>query len=360
MAPAFLDYLRATVAKKIDGSTRIPSSLGTFSGVLGSSLSPLTPCPIVGNFFTESQNKLFAFSEFRRTFDTLSEIASNEFPPASRISPLFEADSYTCVWRTEGLGAYLTSLSNPSRSTPSAWIGNFGLQPGALLPLHTGAALTLAKTALIFWSEQQDGSASTLVSEIQNLANDLFLPGLQPCAIEALGLIVQSLRPDLLTRTKSNLRNGNVQDYRLFAHGVGRGLYFDPLRLVQPSPSRNQRLFLEDDDYSTNALSGYAWATTLVNIRSSETVVPLLADLPADTDHQQQAVAEGVSSAVAIWLSITGDETPVTQIMEQIAQSREMTPAAAQTVSASIQVKASQGARSPFELGALFSFDPNI
>ena len=97
-----------------------------------------------------------------------------------------------------------------------------------------------------------------------------------------------------------------------FWHGVGRAIYFAPTNVLPGSNSSERALKATREEAphelgKRNALSGLAWAMTLVNIRHPEVLESFLKH-HGDQLLDREAFINGVSSSVMIWCESTDDD----------------------------------------------------
>jgi hypothetical protein len=130
-------------------------------------------------------------------------------------------------------------------------------------------------------------------------------PGLADAMLEALGLVVQLVRPEWVDRLDASLREWHPDLVGLFWHGVGRGLYFAPARVLpcgnvvwpgaQTAATRAPHARARD-----NAVAGFAWAVALVNVRDPKALDALLRRHEGAIS-QTAAFAQGAAGAAAVW-----------------------------------------------------------
>jgi hypothetical protein len=130
--------------------------------------------------------------------------------------------------------------------------------------------------------------------------------------LEALGLVVRSLFPQFILPISNHMvAIASPRAFALFWHGVGRGLYFNPLHLCIPIShwSLDEMLSIAPDvDARGNLLSGFFWAMTLVNIRHPEVITYFLGGRPIEHwEPDFAAISDGVSAALLVWHHLTGD-----------------------------------------------------
>jgi hypothetical protein len=129
-------------------------------------------------------------------------------------------------------------------------------------------------------------------------------PGWHENSIEAMGLAVRTLHPNLLTRVSAAIGEIDCSAQRLFWHGVGRALYFVPMNFVTFGGSHERALHAAIDEAPTledrcNTVAGLVWAVTLVNIRHPAVLANLLRLSRAI--RMPAAVTNGVVSVLMVW-----------------------------------------------------------
>ncbi len=281
-------------------------------------------CPVqeVSLRITETRNKLHAFRSFRSPESFSREAHRQNFSWGRCLIESKRNDAFTSVWLLEGWSnriadEYWQTNSNApslkdSESTHDP-TGRFNL------PLHTGAGLSFARRVI---ARCLASPGTTRIREAADsfvqLALERAVPQYFDCILEALGLVVRNLYPQFIESFSSAMAANSLDAFALFWHGVGRGLYFDPIHLIPGVPMRRWSL---DEAVSSapgncaraNVLSGFFWALTLVNIRHPEVVTSFLGSRPVEQwKRNAAAVSDGVSAALLVWHHLTGD-TAITE-----------------------------------------------
>jgi hypothetical protein len=256
--------------------------------------------------WSEFRNKADAFRLFATAGAVLGAGAGNapDLPAAVRRTAGLEP--YAGLWTTEGLGFFYASAALGRAGRPSRLLSDGRLPARSLVPLHTGVGLALALAALPGITdpaapERVGPGLAGYVGLCRNNAR----PGFAGAVLEALGLVAQLVRPGWVDRLDRELTARHPDLVGLFWHGVGRGLYFAPARVlpcgnvVWPG-ARTAATRPPHPRARDNAVAGFAWAVTLVNARDPDALGALLrrhGGAIARTD----AFAHGTAAAAAVW-----------------------------------------------------------
>jgi hypothetical protein len=249
--------------------------------------------------------------------------------------------------RPEGAGG----AAAPRRLLDAAAVP--GVPADSLLALHTGMGLAFAEQALDALPPRP-GPAELRrgLARFVALCRDNSRPGYAAAAIEGLGLVTRTLRPALVADAGEQLArldgggeameeggdglgaaapaagrpvagngdrardaagaaaaaaaaDGHGQLEATFWHGAGRALYFLPSNAPPPcsAPWRAVGMARREPPHAAgrdNALSGLAWALTLVNLRHPEVLAALLAH-HSPSAAECGPMADGISSAISLW-----------------------------------------------------------
>jgi|RhiMetdeSRZDD1v2_1073273.scaffolds.fasta_scaffold04093_10 hypothetical protein len=264
----------------------------------------------------EFRNKLQAFDLFEHVDVVLSIPAG---PDLSLTALLVQADAlgpYRAVWALEGLGRYYAETCWTHKGTPHHLLMAdqvSALPPYSLVPLHTGMGLSLADRLLAtVQSQGSDAATGRMLQQFIALCQHNSRVGYTRAVIEALGLVTRLRCPELIPIVDRQLSSIDPDLVGYFWHGVGRGLYFLPLNAL-PCASSNWRAVEMAQGEAPhalgrlNALAGLAWAVTLVNIRHPEILEAFLHQ-HAHALSENDACANGVSSALMMWYDMQGDD----------------------------------------------------
>ena len=354
-ARAFLDPIRASFSRQVQAMPGYPSIFDSGAQWSLRTAANLLPFAWARDLAAETGNKLRAFSEFQD--------AKRKSSRENDRQQLFAGDPHTDIWRAEGLGAHLAELQPQASESARLddWCSRDQIPPSFLLPLHTGGGLSLAKTAVRNQVRTPESiRPDEILSEFHSVVEQRSNPDLRNATFEALGLVLQTLHPELLRPITDDLKKRSPAHHRLVWHGAGRGHYFDPFRLFLPSSLRSQSYLSATDDGTLNRLAGYAWAATMVNLREPATAVAVIASLPLANKKSLAAAAHGVSSASLVWLEMTADPSPLNQLDDALAaRGLFRNPSASTTIREAITRRLNAHPSSTKALGALFSFDPD-
>jgi hypothetical protein len=119
---------------------------------------------------------------------------------------------------------------------------------------------------------------------------------------EALGLAARTLYPHLIPMLDLRLRATSEVFWERFWHGVGRGIYFAPSNVspFRAAPWMGVRTCAAEPPHATgrrNAISGFCFALTLVNLRHPEILKSFLEHHAV----QDADGSDGVEAALAVW-----------------------------------------------------------
>jgi hypothetical protein len=252
----------------------------------------------------ELRNKLEAFSLFEYVDMELSLPADQTLPDLAHQAK--SLGPYLSVWATEGIGHYYADSWLSTGETAAALLRSTNrndISTVALIPLHAGIGLALAESVLTKIDEKPCHANSQIANFIQLCRNTVH-PEYLEIMYEALGLAARNLCPHLLPTVQNCLSKigDELTDY--LWHGVGRALYFSPSTLFSRDASGSgfQLCLTEppDDRAMRNAVAGFAWALTLVNIRQPKIIAEFLSR-NASRIVDKKAFVNGVRSALVIW-----------------------------------------------------------
>jgi len=265
-------------------------------------LSACLPASGYPDAWLETANKLRSYRLFAFA-DTLVANAEQGWDTVDE--RLRDTDPYTRVWLTEGLGYYFAqcgALPAMRSAAPAERI---------LIPMHTGAGLSLSERALNSACRRDIGG---VLREFREKAWTLAQEGYGEVVYEALGLTTVTLFPDLVGAIDREL-SGDERLGALFWHGVGRGLYFLPLHFLPLPRARRRPMEFALTAPGTevgrrNALAGLAWAMTLVNVRDPDIVLGWVREHAWEAG-TSVAFGNGVASALIVWLAAAPDDASV-------------------------------------------------
>jgi len=277
----------------------------------------VAPTPGMRLAWRELANKLTAYELYRSAEELLPGTAAGA-PLAEAARAALALGPRRSPWVLEGLAFARAEAAHGPTGRPPGEAGPEGLLTGAgtaelpaaaLLPLHTGAGLALARRALAgLGSAPADAELARALERFAALCRGHARPGYLDAALEAVGLVARTLYPHLVRRLARAARAVDAEP--LFWHGAGRGLYFAPahvLPVFDPALRALRAAASEPEDGSgrANAVAGVAWALTLVNLHDPEVLAAVLEGLE-EARVDPEAFADGVASALALRFDVTG------------------------------------------------------
>jgi len=263
----------------------------------------------------ELQNKLEAFESFQYV-DRILGFGKLEDADLSRLAgEAGRSGPYLKLWLTEGLG-FAFAEAAWGDGEPEGLLRHSTLDQlpeESLIPLHTGMGLSLARHLLPDLSSGDPALVEAALERLWRWCERNAREGFALACFEALGLIVRQLIPEAAAEIDAALSwKGEDTDRReAFWHGLGRGLYFTATQALPGSTGRavdKARREAPDRLARRNALSGLAWAVTLVNFRQPEILEALLRSRDFDAE-ECSAVSAGIASASLLWLDSAGEES---------------------------------------------------
>lgn len=262
---------------------------------------------------TEFRNKLQAFYLFQHV-DSVLDLSAADLSLSEMLGRALALGPFRSVWATEGLGHYYTgqriTVNTPARLL---WSASGHLPPANLVPLHAGMGLALAES-LLKHKQNSRALASQFLQLCRNNARKEYLGA----AIEPLGLVVRNLCPEWLAHLDREFSQMNEELLAYFWHGVGRGIYFTPANsLPWIPPWQGYQMCLQEPPHrlgKMNAVAGFAWALTLVNIQCPQVLAAFLKHHGANLGHDD-AFLNGICSALAIWLESAPDDVSVQALL---------------------------------------------
>ncbi len=264
-------------------------------------------------FWQEFQNKLIAFWLFEYV-----DVALNLDPDAplsltQLAARASELGPYFSVWAKEGVGHYVADRHLARENFPHGLLSQLDTSeiPGASIPLHAGMSLALAESLLDI-ADRARRMDWQLLSKFIELCLRNCSPGNEGIGFEALGLAARSLHPHLIPVIDATLARRRPELLGYFWHGVGRAIYFSPIQSLAfwPAPWRGLDMCVQEPPHSLgrcNAVAGFVWALTLVNIRQPEILAAFLnwrgKELP-----EREAFMNGLCSALLVWRDVQPGE----------------------------------------------------
>jgi hypothetical protein len=270
-------------------------------------LNGIGPRPDTHVAWQELQNKLQVFSLFEQLDSKVNlglEESNSLLDLVERASTL---DRYRAVWVTEGLGHCHSDLQLSSGAIPVGMLTNNSVSPlpaSSLIPLHAGMGLSLAEQLLPLMEKNVGSSLNTFEDRCRRNCRK----GYFGAAYEALGFAARNLYPHLVRPIDRALAHHNPKLQAFFWHGVGRAIYFSPTNFLpwRAAPWQGLRASLREPPHilgQRNAVSGFCWALTLVNIEHPAVMGMFLEHhmLHISSDN---ACGNGIRSALIVWRNV--------------------------------------------------------
>ncbi|MCA1636429.1 MAG: hypothetical protein LC802_22745 [Acidobacteria bacterium] len=264
----------------------------------------------------EFRNKLQAYDLFGHVDFTLRLPEGVELPLAELVARASALETYRAVWATEGVGHYFAENRRRKEGALRGLLGEEntrGLPPHCLIALHTGMGLSLAECALSSANARgSDSDVQPVLRRFDTLCRDNSREGYTGATFEALGLVARNLYPHMIPAIDGHLRTLGEELLGYFWHGVGRGIYFAPTNFLPfgSSPWWAVKMTEEEPPHELgrlNALSGLAFALTLVNIREPEILEAFLRH-HGDRLSAGGAILNGITSSLVVWCASTRDD----------------------------------------------------
>lgn len=259
----------------------------------------------------EFDNRLQSFGTFRYVDALLGIGPQDPRRLATRIAAARRLDPYTAVWAIEGLGHHWAQ-HRPSPDGAGLLADEPGLPADALIALHAGMGLVLARDALApaAANPTDAGAVGAALDDFARRCRRAARPGYEGVALEACGLVGRTLYPQLVAPVDRALEASDPELLAYFWHGMGRGAYFLPTHFIpgHRGAGRAVDLLLREAPHSLgqrNALAGLAWPLVLVNVRHPEVAEAFLGRHGEDL--AGRSFGDGVGAALAAWRDLTGD-----------------------------------------------------
>lgn len=284
-------------------------------GWFDSFLVPRRDAPAVQQEFA---NKLEIIQLVTQVHSRLGLDEESNEPLAAVVARTADLETFPRLWAVEGLGNYYADR---------AWKRAGGLDPSGLLVdvgpptlpawtmtmLHAGIGMSFAKKVLATLQPTSPPDAvQGAIARFAALCRNSSRTGYTGAALESFGLAARTLYPNLVPALDREIPNIEPDLHGYFWHGAGRAMYFDPMNML---PSMNapwravRRLDTEapHDLAYRNALSGIAWALTVVNMRHPAVMEAFLRH-HGDLAKANDAFANGVTSSLMMRYDTTRDD----------------------------------------------------
>jgi hypothetical protein len=195
----------------------------------------------------------------------------------------------------------------------------------SLILLHAGLGMALTERLLQpLASGSPDAAFDAALDRYAEVVKANARPDFAAVAFEALGLMVRRFIPRLHAAVEARLRERDARLASYYWHGAGRAIYFLP-GLFHPFPGTARR-GLEicrrepiEPEHRLDALAGFAFASTMINLRHPELVARLLPHLEPG---EIEALASGVAGALLTRHHTCPDDAAVRGFLRPIADPR--------------------------------------
>ena len=274
--------------------------------------------------WVELRNKVEAFRAFEHV-DALLGVSVDAHPLEDLVHRAAHLGPPESVWAAEGLGYHVsTGRLRDARSRSLLAGARSALPSWSLIPLHAGMGSALADDLM-----GQAGANGTHLGDAVARFADWCAANTEPAycdiVVEALGFVIRGMFEDMLPQVDRAVRAARPDATGLIWHGIGRAAYFAPSAAL-PLADTRRRILQEllttprDDAGRTNAVAGFAWAATLVNLRDLEVLESCAID--AAGLGIQEPFARGIHDAMEVWRRCApGDESLAAFVSHEPAMS---------------------------------------
>ena len=289
----------------------------------------LPPMTRAISWFIPGRDSAIAWRNAQNNAEIIQLVAhvSSVLPPPGSQAPLpelvakcYALGSFPSLWAVEGLGHWYADSVYERTEQPHGLLTGAranGLPEKSLTMLHAGIGMSFAKRNL-------DGLKATSpaaelrksVEEIVRLCKDSSQEGYAGAAIESLGLASRFLHGTAMVRAiEDQLAAIQADLVGYLWHGAGRAMYFSPPNFMPAwrTPWRAVAMCRsepQNDLGRRNALAGFAWAVTLVNMRFP-IILETLLKYHGEEFLQDDAFPNGVASSLVMRYDISPDDPTI-------------------------------------------------
>ena len=189
--------------------------------------------------------------------------------------------------------------------------------------LHTGLGMALAKRLLgPLRPDSPDAAFDLALDHFSGLVKDNSRPEFAPVAFEAMGLMVRRFLPRLHGPVEARLRARDALLTANYWHGAGRAIYFlrelfHPFPGAIPRGLETCRREPAEAHLELDALAGFCFASTMINLHRPQLVARLLPHLGP---REAEAMASGVAGALMTRHHTCPYELGVREFLRPIAE----------------------------------------
>jgi hypothetical protein len=281
------------------------------------------------------------------------------------VTRAYSLSPFAALWAVEGVGHYYADMYWERNGPPKGLLESEAIPERSLLMLHAGIGLSFANRLMIRITRRSSTSEiRRVIEQFLELCHDNSRTGYLGPAIESLGLVTREFYPNMVGVIDEQLFAVAPDLIGYFWHGVGRALYFSREYFVpivrtawasidREAPSRFSR---------GNAMSGLAWAATLVNMRQP-VIMEMILRSSVSSSPLGDAFANGVSSSILMREDTTPGEEFVMNFYQYTPPggdpelSMEWKTKVTEPTESALRIRYPQLKRD-HELGEIFSFCP--
>ncbi len=244
-------------------------------------------------------------------------------PPGSRVSlpelveKCYAGGPFPSVWSVEGLGHYYADTFFERKEVPRNLLTDPKLQTlpsKSLTMLHAGIGLSFAQQNLLkITATSPAAEIRKTVENIVSLCKDSSQTGYMGAAVESLGLVARNFHGLAMTRAVHEALAAIAPDLVGYMwRGAGRAVYFSvpdfipgwrtPWRVVESC-----RQDPPDEQGRRNMVAGFAWASTVVNMRHPAIMETIL-KYHGEEFSENDAFSNGVMSAMIMRYDTSPDD----------------------------------------------------
>ena len=248
-------------------------------------------------------------------------------PPPGAQAPLpelvekcYALGTFPSLWAVEGLGHWYADSFYERKETPQELLVGKraeGLPDKSLTMLHAGIGMSFAKRNFENLTPQSPPTdirkaAETVLALCKNSSQE----GYRGAAVESLGLATGFLQgPRMVRAVDAQLAELDPSSAEYLWRGAGRAMYFSPPNFVPGflTPWRAVEMCRREPPHEMgrrNAIAGFAWAMTVVNMRSP-IIMETVLKYHGEEFLQDDAFPNGVMSSLIMRHDITPDDPVV-------------------------------------------------
>ncbi|MFI5178954.1 MAG: hypothetical protein ACHQO8_10340 [Vicinamibacterales bacterium] len=324
-------------APEIDSSTLMrmanePETRGAFRAIVKYGMPPVgwldsflvarKDSPAVDQEFT---NKLYIITMVTQVHALMGLDAETVEPVPTLVDRAGDMETFPRVWIVEGIGNWIgdDALEKSEGVDPVGLLtgpDTASVPPWSLTMLHAGIGMSFAKDILKrLTPDSPSDVVRPQIRRFVSLCRNSSRPGYTGAALESLGLATRTLYPNMVNLIDREIPGAEPDIHGYFWHGAGRAMYFHPINML-PSVNAPWRAIRKLDEEAPhdlarrNALSGIAWALTVVNMRHPIVMEAFLRHHGA-LAAQNDAFTNGVTSSLLMRYDTTRDDSHISPFL---------------------------------------------